>query len=244
MIYENEPIHTIKLYGSLRKKFGKEYHLSGHSAAAAIRGLALQIPEFGQILVKGFFRVLRGENLKSAQEYKEEEIGAEIGSQAQVFHIIPVAAGAKGGIFNVIAGAFIMVAACVGAFFTGGATLSAAAAQFGLSTSFSFGTTMAVGFASSAFLGISYGTIAMFGLGLTLIGVSQMTAKTPKTDYSREEDNSSSVLSGPTNTATQGAAVPLAYGKIMVGSILVASNLTAIDYSVDGWRDLIMGKIQ
>ena len=223
MIYENEPIHTIKLYGSLRKKFGKEYHLSGHSAAAAIRGLALQIPEFGQILVKGFFRVLRGENLKSAQEYKEEEIGAEIGSQAQVFHIIPVAAGAKGGIFNVIAGAFIMVAACVGAFFTGGATFVGPGATFT--------DLMATGFASTAFLGISYGTIAMFGLGLTLLGVSQMTAKTAKTDYSREEDNSSAVISGPTNTATQGAAVPLAYGKIMVGSVLVASNLTAIDYS-------------
>lgn len=223
MIYENEPIHTIKLYGSLRKKFGKEYHLSGHSAAAAIRGLALQIPEFGEILVKGFFRILRGENLKSAQEYKEEEIGAEIGSTAQVFHIIPVAAGAKGGIFNVIAGAFIMVAACVGAFFTGGATLYGA----GLT----FGQTMAAGFASSAFFGITYGTIAMFGLGLTLIGVSQMTAKTAKTDYSREEDNSSAVISGPTNTATQGVAVPLAYGKIMVGSVLVASNLISVDYS-------------
>ena len=223
MIYENEPIHTIKLYGSLRKKFGKEYHLSGHSAAAAIRGLALQIPEFGEILVKGFFRILRGENLKSAQEYKEEEIGAEIGSTAQVFHIIPVAAGAKGGILNVIAGAFIMVAACVGTFYTSGATL--------VGPGLTFGETMAAGMASTAFLGITYGTIAMFGLGLTLLGVSQVTAKTAKTDYSREEDNSSAVLSGPTNTATQGVAVPLAYGKIMVGSVLVASNLTAIDYS-------------
>lgn len=224
MIYENEPIHTIRLYGSLRKKFGKEFHLSGHSAAAAIRGLALQIPEFGEILVKGFFRVLRGENLKSAQEYKEEEIGAEIGSQAQVFHIIPVAAGAKGGIFNVIAGAFIMVAACVGAFFTGGATLYGA----GLT----FGQTMAAGFASSAFLGITYGTIAMFGLGLTLLGVAQMTAKAPNTaDYERKEDNASAVINGPTNTATQGSAVPLVYGKTMVGSVLVAASLTAVDYS-------------
>lgn len=223
MIYENEPIHTIRLYGSLRKKFGKDFHLSGHSAAAAIRGLALQKPEFGEILVKGFFRVLRGENLKSAQEYKEEEIGAEIGRTSQIFHIIPVAAGAKGGLFNVIAGVFIMAAAVVGAFFTGGATL--------VGPGFAFGEIMTAGFASTAFLGITYGTIAMFGLGLTLLGVSQMTAKTPKTDYSREEDNASAVINGPTNTATQGVAVPLAYGKIMVGSIIVASNLTAVDYS-------------
>lgn len=239
MRYNNEPIHTIKLYGVMRQKFGKEIKLSGHSAAATIRGFALQNKEFGDALVQGFFRVLRGEKLKSAIPYAENEIGAEIGSQSQTFHLIPVPAGSKkGGLFGVIAGVFIMAAAIMCAPWTGGASLSvglaaggefaagAAAAGFtagGLSFSAAMGAT--------AFMGISYGSIALFGLGLTLMGVAQMTAKAPDTSINEAEGNESAVISGPQNTNQQGVPVPLVYGRTMAGSIVIASNLTAIDYS-------------
>lgn len=239
MRYNNEPIHTIKLYGLMRKKFGKEIKLSGHSAAATIRGFALQNPAFGEALVQGFFRVLRGEKLKSAIPYAENEIGAEIGSQSQVFHLIPVAAGSKrGGLFGIIAGVFIMAAAIICAPWTGGSSLAvgvasggefaagAAAAGF---TAGGMGFTAAMG--TTAFMGISYGSIALFGLGLTLMGVAQMTAKAPSTSINEAEGNESAVISGPQNTAQQGTPIPLVYGKIMAGSTVIASNLTAIDYS-------------
>lgn len=247
MRYNNEPIHTIKLYGVMRQKFGKEIKLSGHSAAATIRGFALQNKEFGDALVQGFFRVLRGEKLKSAIPYAENEIGAEIGSQSQVFHLIPVAAGSKrGGLFGIIAGVFIMAAAIICAPWSGGASLAAtAAAQSALAAGASTtAAAMAAGAAatsataitsavmgSAAFMGISYGSIALFGLGLTLMGVAQMTAKAPDTSINEAEGNESAVISGPQNTAQQGVPVPLVYGKTMAGSIVIASNMTAIDYS-------------
>lgn len=247
MRYNNEPIHTIKLYGVMRQKFGKEIKLSGHSAAATIRGFALQNKEFGDALVQGFFRVLRGEKLKSAIPYAENEIGAEIGSQSQTFHLIPVPAGSKkGGLFGVIAGVFIMAAAIICAPWTGGASLAAtAAAQSALAAGASTGAAaMAAGAAASsglaitsavmgstAFMGISYGSIALFGLGLTLMGVAQMTAKAPDTSINEAEGNESAVISGPQNTNQQGIPVPLVYGRTMAGSIVIASNLTAIDYS-------------
>lgn len=239
MRYNNEPIHTIKLYGVMRQKFGKEIKLSGHSAAATIRGFALQNKEFGDALVQGFFRVLRGEKLKSAIPYAENEIGAEIGSQSQTFHLIPVPAGSKkGGLFGVIAGVFIMAAAIICAPWTGGASLAVGvasggefavgAAAAGLTAGgMSFGAAMG----ATAFMGISYGSIALFGLGLTLMGVAQMTAKAPDTSINEAEGNESAVISGPQNTAQQGVPVPLVYGKTMTGSIVIASNLTAVDYS-------------
>ena len=239
MRYNNEPIHTIKLYGVMRQKFGKEIKLSGHSAAATIRGFALQNKEFGDALVQGFFRVLRGEKLKSAIPYAENEIGAEIGSQSQTFHLIPVPAGSKkGGLFGVIAGVFIMAAAIICAPWTGGASLAVGvasggefavgAAAAGLTAGgMSFGAAMG----ATAFMGISYGSIALFGLGLTLMGVAQMTAKAPDTSINEAEGNESAVISGPQNTNQQGVPVPLEYGRTMAGSIVIASNLTAIDYS-------------
>lgn len=224
MRYNNEPIHTIKLYGVMRQKFGKEIKLSGHSAAATIRGFALQNKEFGDALVQGFFRVLRGEKLKSAIPYAENEIGAEIGSQSQTFHLIPVPAGSKkGGLFGVIAGVFIMAAAIICAPWTGGASLAVGVASGGMS----FGAAMG----ATAFMGISYGSIALFGLGLTLMGVAQMTAKAPDTSINEAEGNESAVISGPQNTNQQGVPVPLVYGRTMAGSIVIAANLTAIDYS-------------
>ena len=220
MRYNNEPIHTIKLYGVMRQKFGKEIKLSGHSAAATIRGFALQNKEFGDALVQGFFRVLRGEKLKSAIPYAENEIGAEIGSQSQTFHLIPVPAGSKkGGLFGIIAGVFIMAAAIICAPWTGGASVAGAAA------------TMSAAMGATAFMGITYGSIALFGLGLTLMGVAQMTAKAPDTSINEAEGNESAVISGPQNTNQQGVPVPLVYGRTMAGSIVIASNLTAIDYS-------------
>ena len=239
MRYNNEPIHTIKLYGVMRQKFGKEIKLSGHSAAATIRGFALQNKEFGDALVQGFFRVLRGEKLKSAIPYAENEIGAEIGSQSQTFHLIPVPAGSKkGGLFGIIAGVFIMAAAIICAPWTGGTSLAVGlasggefavgAAAAGLTAGgMSFGAAMG----TAAFMGISYGSIALFGLGLTLMGVAQRTAKAPDTSINEAEGNESAVISGPQNTNQQGVPVPLVYGRTMVGSVVVASNLTAIDYS-------------
>lgn len=241
MRYNNEPIHTIKLYGLMRKKFGKEIKLSGHSAAATLRGFALQNPAFGEALVQGFFRVLRGEKLKSAIPYAENEIGAEIGSQSQVFHLIPVAAGSKrGGLFGVIAGVFIMAAAIICAPWTGGASVAGAlaaseatvagATAAGAAAAGAMATTSAA-MGATAFMGISYGSIALFGLGLTLMGVAQMTAKAPSTSINEAEGNESAVISGPQNTAQQGTPVPLVYGRVMAGSTVIASNLTAIDYS-------------
>lgn len=243
MRYNNEPIHTIKLYGVMRQKFGKEIKLSGHSAAATIRGFALQNKEFGDALVQGFFRVLRGKKLKSAIPYAENEIGAEIGSQSQTFHLIPVPAGSKNGGLFAIAGVFIMAMAIICAPWTGGASLSVAAASGG---EFAVGAAAAgiagggMGFSAAmgatAFMGISYGSIAMFGLGLTLMGVAQMTAKAPDTSIDEAEGNESAVISGPQNTSQQGVPVPLVYGKTMAGSIVIASNMTAIDYSwVNAW---------
>jgi len=67
------------------------------------------------------------------------------------------------------------------------------------------------------------------GIGASLIisGVSQLLTPTPKYDTgSDEEQKQSYVFSGPVNTSAQGQAVPLGYGRMIIGSAVISMGLT------------------
>lgn len=88
------------------------------------------------------------------------------------------------------------------------------------------------------------------GIGMMVGGIIQMTTKVPKADSSKRDavdDQSSFLFSGPTNTSTQGVAIPRGYGRMLTGSIVVSAALYAENTSsyiappidltekVDGW---------
>ena len=65
------------------------------------------------------------------------------------------------------------------------------------------------------------------GASLVLGGVSQLLAPQPKYQAASDDDSQPSyVFSGPTNTSAQGTAVPLGYGRFIVGSAVVSLGLT------------------
>ena len=117
--------------------------------------------------------------------------------------IVPVITGA-GGVGRALAGV-----ALIGlAFATGGAGLS-----LGLS-----------GFTGGAGISAVVGNI---GIGLTLMGVSEMLFPLPKPqDFSNEEDPRISFsFSGVQNTSRAGTSHPIAYGEIVTGSVVISAGI-------------------
>jgi predicted phage tail protein len=69
--------------------------------------------------------------------------------------------------------------------------------------------------------------LVQIGAGLVLGGIAQMLTPTPKYETgSDEEQRQSYIFSGPVNTSAQGTAVPVGYGRMIVGSIVASMGLT------------------
>lgn len=111
--------------------------------------------------------------------------------------IMPVIAAAGGGVFKVILGAALIGSA----FLTGGASLAA----WGM------------------------GSIALGGLGATLLfmGAGQMFMPKQKglSGVESVENRTSYHFNGPSNVTAQGNAVPVLYGEMWCGSVVVSTGI-------------------
>ncbi|MEE4882439.1 tail assembly protein [Pseudomonas alliivorans] len=111
-------MRTIKLYGVLRKHFGREYTIDVHSVRDAVNALCAMKPGFEKFLRTGeerglVFSVFCGKRNAGAQEFDLQ------GSDDSEIRIVPLIQGSKqAGLFQVVLG----VALVVGGLFTGGTT--------------------------------------------------------------------------------------------------------------------------
>ena len=119
--------------------------------------------------------------------------------------IVPVMAGA-GAIGRILLG----VALIAGAFFTGGATIG----LLGLAAPVALSTVLA-------------------GVGVTLIlgGVAQLLTPTPKTSQDEGDPKKSFSFSGIQNTTRAGVPVPVVYGEMLVGGIVVSAGADIVQVS-------------
>ena len=117
---------TIKLYGILAKKFGKEFTLDVQSPKEACHALACQVPEFRLFMLKserfGYkFAVFCGKQ-RAKDNIGEQQLD-NITSQ-EIIHIVPKIIGAGGkamGWLQVVAGVVLIGAGMLG--FGGPATI-------------------------------------------------------------------------------------------------------------------------
>ena len=73
-----------------------------------------------------------------------------------------------------------------------------------------------------------FGNLAMnVGVGLTLMGVSEMLFPLPQPkDFSNEEDPRISFsFSGVQNTSRAGTSHPIVYGEIVTGSVVISAGI-------------------
>lgn len=109
---------TVKLYGVLRKHFGREYLLDVQSPRDAVQALCIMLPGFEKFLATGEERGLVFTVFSGRRNLAPEELDLK-GSDAEEIRIAPIIQGSKqGGLFQVVLGAVLVVAGV----FTGGLT--------------------------------------------------------------------------------------------------------------------------
>lgn len=190
---------TVRFYGTL-KQFGTTFKLEVQNTAEVLRALTSQIPHLRQFIQQGLFTV------RIAQQYIDNRY-LEKGlyytlKENDVIHITPVLKGAKrGGVFGVIAGVAMIATALV------------------LSP-----LVLGVVAASTAW------TIGAVGASLLLGGVAQMLTKQPNMpSVSEKEKKNSTAFSNLSNMASQGKPMPLAYGRIRTGSMIISQGVETFD---------------
>ena len=191
-------LRKIKLYGELAKFVGhKEFEVKAETVGKAVSFLIHNFPEIEAYMSPKKYQVKVGD-----YDIDEKEIHHPVGGQD--IHFIPVISGAGRGL---------------GKFIVGAVLIGIAVATGGTSLSLGFG-----GFSGG--LGIS-AMLGNIGLGLTLMGVSEMLFPLPKPpDFSSEEDPQLSFsFSGVQNTSRAGTPVPIVYGEIFTGSVVISAAI-------------------
>ena len=101
-------LKTIKLYGVLGKKFGKEFRLVVESTREAVKALSVQVPGFEQFMLTAHEQGLTFAVFQDDENISEDQIDFETG--AKVIKIVPKVIGAGGnGILQTILGAVMVV---------------------------------------------------------------------------------------------------------------------------------------
>ena len=199
-------LRKVKLYGELAKFVGhKEFEVKVDSIGRAVSFLINNFPGIEKYMSPKYYQVKVGN-----YEIGEDELHYPIGQKEDI-HFIPVISGAGRGLGKTLLGvALIGIAiAAPGAGFMAGGGLGFAGAG-----------TMAGKFSFAAMLG-------NIGIGLTLMGVSEMLTPLPeKRDFNSEEDPRLSYnFSGTQNTSRAGTPVPIVYGEIVTGSVVISGAI-------------------
>lgn len=196
---------TILLYGFLGKKFGKVHQYDVKSSAEAVRALCTTIKGFKEAVIDGgAYKILVG----GTRSISEKDLNNPISSKESI-RIIPTVSGRGGGNnpwVNVIIGAILI-------YLTWGAGASVLAGW-----------------------GASSGVVAVVGqIGISMVigGVASLLMPSAKPQeggidsYEQVTNKPSHFFNGAVNTAAQGNAVPVCYGRLIVGSQVVSAGLTA-----------------
>ena len=196
-------LRKIKLYGELAKFVGhKEFEVKADTLAHAVSFLINNFEGVEQYMSPKYYQVKVGN-----YAVDKEELSHPIGKED--IHFIPVITGAGRGLGKILLGA-----ALIGFVFLSG----------GASFSLKSGLTFKEGLLGSAFLNKS---IAYVGGYLLLSGVSEMLFPLPKPpSFESEEDPRLSFSFGGTQqTGRAGTPVPLVYGEIFTGSVVISGGI-------------------
>ncbi len=184
------------------RQFGTSFKLEAENTAEIIRALTSQIPKLREFIQKGYFTVRIAKEYID-NRYLEKGLFYKL-KEGMTVHFTPVLKGSKrGGVFGVILGATLMVASI----FVPGAGL--------------FGGLITKG--------------AVFGMGaaLALGGVAQLLTPQPQMPAINEKEKKQSTsFSNLSNMAAQGRMVPLAYGRIRCGSLVISQGVQTLDVNI------------
>ena len=203
---------VVKVYGLLRERLGQSrFEFDVTTPAQAIKALCVNFPGLDKWLIDSEqdgvgYRVAVG-----TEEVSEENISPLIMpfSDREVFSITPVVAGAGRGLGAILVGAVLI-----------GVAIANPVAGVGLVQGAGVGFSAVTGGAFAAFAG-------NLGIALVLGGIAQAISPQPEPDSTLDESVQleSFTFSNVVNTSRQGMPVPIAYGRLFVGSGVLSSGL-------------------
>ena len=197
-------LRKLKLYGQLAEFIGhKEFEIKVSSVSQAVSFLIHNFPEVERFMSPKYYQVKVGN-----YEIDENEISYPVGQED--IHFIPAISGAGRGFGKILLGAALIA----GAFF-----VPQALGMKGLA----FGA-KGFGFAQAGVLAKS---MVYVGASLVLSGVSDLLFPLPEPQkFSSEEDPQLSFnFSGVQNTSRAGTPVPVVYGEIITGSVVISAAI-------------------
>jgi predicted phage tail protein len=193
---------VIKVYGKLAKHLGqRSFKAAVKTPAEAIRFLLANFPDLRGVLSEGDYKVTVGRNQLDLIDHPEH-LHFPVASQEPI-RIVPVIAGAE-GVGQILAGVALVAFSLL---FAPGAALAG-----GLFTLGPQAVSIGVGIGASLILG----------------GVAQMLTPTPTIQQGTDGDNDprkSYSFSGIQNVSRQGVPVPIIYGEVFTGSIVVSAGI-------------------
>lgn len=208
-------LKTIKLYGVLAEKFGKQFQLDVVNTREAMRALSVQVPGFESFMLRAhesglkFAVFLNNKNSRykknhssiydadSKQQITGDNISEDqldMNTQADTIHIVPrvVGAGGNTGVLQLVLGVVLIVAG----FWNGGATTNTGVALIGA------------------------------GAGMAVGGISSMLMPSAATtqDQNQDGNRANKGFGSAVTTVAQGNPVPVLYGQREIGGFIISAG--------------------
>ena len=198
-------LSKITVYGRLARFLGQRtFEAEINSSVDAIRFLLANFPKLQSHMIEQNYCVKIGN-----YEINEKELDVPVGQQE--IKIVPVAIGARKGL-----GRFILGAALIGV------------AVFNPAVGMGLGGGLCFSTASGAFsLAALAGNVGVY---LALSGASEMISPTPTPPgISDDPQQRNFSFNGVQNTGRAGVAIPVVYGEIFTGSLVVSAGIDTED---------------
>lgn len=195
-------LSKVRVYGRIAKFLKRRvFEAEISSAAEAVRFLLANFPHLEPELAQGHYRISVG-----TYDLSEDELAHPVGQQE--IKIIPVVAGA-GATGRIIAGvALVALSFGIGAIASAGVTLGGLAG---------------IGTVGTAFVGI--------GTSLILGGVAELLTPVPTLPTgadSNQDPRKSYSFSGIQQTSRAGVPVPICYGEVLTGSVVISAGIETV----------------
>ena len=220
-------MRAVKVYGQLAEHLGQRvFQADVASPAEAVRFLCANFRGLEQWLIDSAqdgigFRVMVGKTKVGEEDF------AMSCSDDRTISITPVLAGAGGSTGQILAGVGLVAAAILigpaaggflglGAGFGGMGGVAAGGAALGLVGG---GFASAVGFAGAAMI---LGGVASLLTPTSAVNQQTMATQTGNDPRTLQSFN----FSGIQNTSVQGTPIPLVYGRMFTGSVVISAGIS------------------